>query len=61
LIATGTAKADKVVLVLLVAERPCCRDIDPVKSVLDITEDRPLCLYLVPLETDIVGLRRVDD
>jgi hypothetical protein len=44
--------------VLLVAEGPCCRDVDPIRGFLDITEDWPLCLLLVPLKTDTVLARQ---
>jgi hypothetical protein len=60
-IATGAAKADEVVPVLLIAERLRRGDADPLGRVRDVAEYGPLRLFLIPLETDAVCLGCVDD
>jgi hypothetical protein len=53
--------ADEVIPVLPVAKQLRCGDADPVGGTIDVAGDWPLRLFLVPLETDVVCLRRVDD
>ena len=60
-ITTGTAEADKVVPVLLIAERLRRGDADPLGRVVDVAEYGPLRPSLIPLETDAVCLGRVND